>query len=160
MAKHHIIASMQPEHMVIQVDRWADNPYMDKYSPAQMKTAWCFRTLLDKGITLAFGSDCPVVSVNPIMGIYRAVARLFNDGNPRGGMNPEQKISVREALHCYTYNSAYGIHREHELGTLEPGKLADLAILDHNILEVDPDVIPKTQVLMTIMNGKITYQKE
>lgn len=159
MAKYHIIASMQPEHMVIQVDRWVDNPYLDKYSPAQLETTWCFRTLLDKGITLAFGSDCPVVSVNPLMGIYRAVTRLFNDGNPKGGMNPEQKISVREALHCYTYHSAYGIHREHELGTLEPGKLADLAVLDHNILETDPSAIPKTQVLMTVMNGKITYQK-
>lgn len=156
-AKMGIIASVQPEHMVIQVDRYADNPYFDKYNKAQLDSSWLFGTFLDRRITVAFGSDCPVVDVNPLAGIYRAVTRKFNDGMPKGGMQPEQRISVREALECYTRNSAYGVHREHEMGTLEPGKYADLAVLDKNILSCHPEEIKTTKVLLTIMNGAITH---
>lgn len=155
-----IIASMQPEHMVIQVDRYEDNPYFEKYSEKQLNTCWNFRTLLDQGIRVAFGSDCPVVDINPITGIYRAVTRRFNDGNPAEGMQPEQKITVEEALHCYTYQSAFGVHREDQLGTLEPGKYADLAVLDTNILTCPPEKIKDTEVLFTMMNGKVTYCAE
>lgn len=155
-----IIASMQPEHMVIQVERYEDNPYFDKYSEKQMASSWNFRTLLDNQITVSFGSDCPVVEINPLMGIYRAVTRKFNDGNPPDGIQPEQKISVEEALHCYTYSSAWGVRREHELGTLEPGKYADIAVLDTNILTCPAQKIKDTKVLLTLMNGNTTYQAE
>ena len=152
--------SMQPEHMVIQVERYEDNPYFDKYSEKQMASSWNFRTLLDNQITVSFGSDCPVVEINPLMGIYRAVTRKFNDGNPPDGIQPEQKISVEEALHCYTYSSAWGVRREHELGTLEPGKYADIAVLDTNILTCPAQKIKDTKVLLTLMNGNTTYQAE
>ena len=154
-----IIASMQPEHMVVQVDNYEDNPYFEKYSQKQLSTSWNFRTLLDRNITVSFGSDCPVVDVNPLMGIYRAVTRKFNNGKPESGMQPDQKISVREALHCYTRNSAFGVRREHELGTLEAGKYADIAVLDTNLLQCDPEEIKNAQVLLTIMNGKITHNQ-
>lgn len=152
-----IIASMQPEHMVIQVDRYEENPYFDKYSEKQMETSWNFRRLLDKGVRVAFGTDCPVVGIDPLIGIYRAVTRKFNDGKPDEGMQPSQKITVREALHCYTYNSAFGVKREHELGTLEAGKLADIAVIDKNILNCEPEEIKEAKVLLTLMNGDITY---
>lgn len=155
-----IIASMQPEHMVSMVEKYEDNPYFDYYTEEQMKTCWNFRTFLDNGIIVAFGTDCPVVDVNPMITIYRAVTRRFDDGEPREGMYPEQKISVEEALHCYTYNAAYAVGREHELGTLEPGKYADIAVLDTNILQCDPELIKGTKTLYTIMNGKITYRRK
>lgn len=154
-----IIASMQPEHMVIQVDNYEDNPYFEKYSDKQLSTSWNFRALLDRNITLSFGSDCPVVDVNPLTGIYRAVTRKFNNGKPENGMQPEQKISMREAIHCYTRNPALGVRREHELGTLEAGKYADIAVLDTNLLLCDPEEIRNAQVLLTMMNGKITHNQ-
>lgn len=157
MQKMGIIASMQPEHMVSMVEKYDENPYVNYYSEKQLRTSWNFRTLLDNNVMVAFGTDCPVVDINPMNGIYRAVTRRFDDGNPPEGMYPEQKISVAEAIHCYTYGSAYAVGREHELGTLEPGKYADIAILDTNILKCQYEKIKTTKVLYTVMNGRITY---
>jgi predicted amidohydrolase YtcJ len=114
---------------------------------------------MDAGAVVSFGSDCPVVTNNPFVGIYRAVTRVHNDGKPEGGWNPEQKISMTEALQAYTLNGCYGVQREHELGTLEMGKLADLIVLDQNLLDVDPEVIMDTNVILTMVDGKIVYEK-
>lgn len=160
MKELDIIGSVQPEHMVAQVNSYSEYPYPIYYSDKQMDSAWVLKTLLDNDIRLVFGTDCPVVDINPLINIYRAVTRTFNDGNPAGGFNPEEKISVEDALHCYTYNPAYSVHREHELGTLQPGKLADLAVLDRNILKCSHEDIKETQVIYTIMNGEITYSKQ
>ena len=160
MQKLGVLASMQPEHMTSMVEKYSDNPYLDYYTDKQMKTGWKFRTMLDNGVKVEFGTDCPIVDINPMVNIYRAVTRKFDDGNPPEGFLPEEKISVEEAIHCYTYNSAYGVRREHEIGTLEVGKYADIAILDTNILNCDVENIKSSKVLYTIMNGRITYNHE
>lgn len=155
--KLKVIASMQPEHLVAQVAAYKDYPYRLQYSEATLKNSWIFRTLIDAGVTVAFGSDNPVVQVRPLSGVYRAVTRKFDDGLPEAGINPSEKISVGEALHCYTRNPAYAVGREGEVGTLEPGKLADIAVLDRNILKTNPEEIKDTKVLLTMMNGRITH---
>ena len=152
-----IIASMQPEHMVSQVERCEDNPYLDKYTEKQLESAWILRTLLDNKVRVAFGTDCPVVSIDPLINVYRAVTRKFNNGKPLD-YGADQRITVAEAIHCYTLESAFAVGRDHELGTLEPGKYADMAVLDRNILKVDPEQIKETRVKYTIMNGRVTYE--
>lgn len=156
----NVLASMQPEHMVSQIDKFEENPYLVCYNEAQMKTSWNINSLLEDGVVVAFGSDCPVVDANPITGIYRAVNRVFNDGLPVGGYNPSEKVSVIEALHCFTYNGAYAVKRENELGSLEVGKYADIAVLNKNILEINPLDIRQAKVVMTFMNGELVYKEK
>ena len=108
---------------------------------------------------IAFGSDCPVVDNNPFLEIYRAVTRVHNDGKPKGGWNQDEKLTIEEALHAYTYGSAYGVGRENEIGTIEEGKLADLIVLDRNLFEIDVEAIRSTDVEMTLMNGEIVFKK-
>ena len=94
------------------------------------------------------------------MEIYRGVTRLHNDGEPKGGWNPTQKLSVYEVLRSYTYGSAYGVSREDELGTLEEGKFADIAVIDRNLFNIDPSEIFNASVVLTVMDGKIVFEKE
>lgn len=157
-ARLGVIASMQPEHLAM-TDVFEENPYLIRYNERQKKFAWPIKSIMDAGAVVSFGSDCPVVTNNPFVGIYRAVTRVHNDGKPEGGWNPEQKISMEEALHAYTLNGYYGVKRENELGTLEVGKLADLIVLDQNLFTVDPERIRETNVLLTVVDGKIVYEK-
>ena len=157
-AKYGVIASMQPEHMAM-TDVFSENPYLIRYNERQQKFSWPISSLMSSGAVVSFGSDCPVVTNNPFVGLYRAVTRLHNDGEPKGGWNPEQRISIEEALHAYTLNGYYGVGRENELGTLEKGKLADLVVLDQNLLDIPAEKIRDTSVAMTIVDGKIVYEK-
>lgn len=156
-AKLAVIASMQPEHLAM-TEIFDENPYLIRYNERQKKFAWAIKSIMDAGAVVSFGSDCPVVTNNPFVGIYRAVTRVHNDGKPEGGWNPEQKISMEEALHAYTLNGYYGVKREHELGTLEKGKLADLIVLDKNLLAIDPSRIRETNVILTMVDGRIVYE--
>lgn len=157
-AKINVIASMQPEHLAM-TNKFEENPYLVRYNERQIKFCWPIKSLMNAGAVVAFGSDCPVVTNNPFVSLYRAVTRMHNDGKPEGGWNPEQKVSMEEALDAYTLNGYYGVHREDELGTLEEGKLADLIVIDQNLLKITPDKIRDTTVVLTMVDGKIVYEK-
>lgn len=154
-----IIPSVQPEHIAI-TQSFDENPYPVVLGEERAAQTWPFRKLLDSAGILALGSDCPVVDNNPFLELFRAVTRLHNDGQPTGGWNPTQKLSIEEALRFYTYGSAYLVSREHEMGSLEAGKFADLIVLDRNLFTSDPWDYLKTQVLLTVMDGNIVYEKE
>lgn len=154
-AKLHVIPSMQPYH-AIDDGRWAEK----RIGPERIKTTYAFRSLLDAGARLTFGSDWSVAPLSPILGIHAAVTRETLDGkNPRGWV-PEQKISVEEAVQAYTTNAAYAEFSEHEKGSFEAGKLADVVVLSQDIFQINPDDIPKTNILYTIVGGRIVYGKE
>jgi predicted amidohydrolase YtcJ len=153
-----VIPSVQPEHLAM-TERFADNPYPVTLGKERADKTWPFRSLLASAGVLAIGSDCPVVDCNPFLAIYRAVTRLHNDGEPAGGWNPSQKLTLAEILKCYTWGSAYGVRRENELGTLTPGKFADLAILAINPFSADVSELLDGKVDVTVMDGKIVYER-
>jgi predicted amidohydrolase YtcJ len=107
------------------------------------------------GARLAFGTDFPIDGLNPLLQIYRAVTRIDSSGE--AVWHPHERITLTEALKAYTAGPAYGTFREHELGTLEVGKLADLVVLEQNLFEVPVEEIPDTKVQVTIVDGKVVY---
>jgi predicted amidohydrolase YtcJ len=151
-AQLHVIASMQPYHC-IDDGRWAEK----RIGPDRAKTTYAFRSLLDAGVTLAFGSDWDVAPMSPLMGIYAAVTRRTLDGKHPGGWVPEQKVTVAEAVHAYTLGSAYASFDDDSKGSIEPGKLADLAVLSEDIFTADPEKISDTKVYMTVFDGQIVF---
>jgi predicted amidohydrolase YtcJ len=148
-----VVASMQPYH-AIDDGRWAEG----LLGPERLKSSYAWRSLLDHGAVLAFGSDWPVAPLDPLMGIYAAATRRTLDGKHPGGWVPEQRISVAEAVHAYTVGSAFAEHQEALKGSLEPGKLADLAVLSADIFHIAPEEIEKTRVAMTVFDGAVIYQ--
>lgn len=157
-SKLGVIASMQPEHLAI-TDDFASNPFPVRFGEERCKLSFPIKTLMDSGATVCFGSDCPVVDNNPFLEIYRAITRLYNDGEPKGGWNPQEKISVEEALHAYTFAPAYAVKRDHELGTIETGKYADMVVVDRDLFNVTPDEIRDAKVLLTVMDGNIVFER-
>ena len=117
-----VIPSVQPEHIAL-TQTFDDNPYPVTLGKERADKTWPLKSLYDSAGILAIGSDCPVVDNNPFLEIYRAVTRLHNDGKPEGGWNPTEKLTLYEVLRSYTFGSAYGVHREDELGTLEAGEI-------------------------------------
>jgi predicted amidohydrolase YtcJ len=158
-ARLGVIASMQPEHLV-SPKGFENNEYLSRFNERQKRYSWAFRSMLDAGVHVAFGSDCPIVSIDPFAGLYRAVTRLQDDHQPDGGWNPEQKLTIEEAIDSYTLQGAYTVHRENELGTLETGKLADFIVLDQNLLAINPEEIRKTKVLETIVGGSVVFSAD
>ncbi|MGI8989217.1 MAG: amidohydrolase family protein [Bryobacteraceae bacterium] len=153
-AKLGVIATMQPYH-AIDDGRWAEK----RIGHERALTTYAFRSLLDAGATVAFGSDWTVAPLSPLLGIYAAVTRKTIDGkNPRGWI-PEQKITVEEAVRAYTSSGAFAEFGERDKGTLEVGKLADVVVLSQDIFRVAPDEIAKTKVEYTVAGGKIVYEK-
>jgi hypothetical protein len=150
-----VIASMQPFH-AIDDGRWAEN----RIGPNRAKGTYAFRSLLDAGATLAFGSDWFVAPMEPLMGIYAAVTRRTLDGKRPQGWVPEQKITVAEAVRAFTMGSAYASGDEKVKGSIEVGKLADLVVLSADIFKIDPVEIEKAKVVMTIFDGKALYQRK
>jgi predicted amidohydrolase YtcJ len=151
-ARLHVIASMQPYHC-IDDGRWAEK----RIGPERAKTTYAFRSLLDSGAKLAFGSDWPVAPMSPIKGIYAAVTRRTLDGKHPDGWVPEQKITVEEAVRAYTMGSAYASFEDKIKGSIEPGKLADLIVLSDDIFSIDPVKIADTKIEMMIFDGKILF---
>ncbi|MET3290899.1 UNVERIFIED_CONTAM: putative amidohydrolase YtcJ [Brevibacillus sp. OAP136] len=147
-----VIASIQPNHMYLS-DR---ETYTVAIGPDRSKHAWATKSLQEAGAFLAFSTDFPVDELNPMSQIYRAVTRIDNTDDQ--AWNPEQRVTLADALKAYTSGPAYGTFREHELGTLEVGKLADLVILDRNLFAVPTEEILEASVLMTIVDGKIVYR--
>lgn len=156
-AKAGIMASVQPEHVVSGMPSFADNNYPEILGSERTKYTWVFRQLLDTGAVLAGGSDCPVVEGSPFAGIYSGLERLHDDGTPEGGWNPQEKLAIEELLEIYTYGAAYGEGLENQLGTLGEGMIADIVVLDRNLLDIPSDQIKDTKVLMTIVNGDVKY---
>jgi len=153
-AADRVIASMQPYH-AIDDGRWAEK----KIGPERAKGTYAFRSLLDAGATLTFGSDWNVAPLDPILGIYAAVTRRTLDGRNPNGWIPEQKITVAEALRCYTSNNAYAMFAESEVGRIAPGMLADIVVLSDDLFTIAPQKIENVQVDMTIFDGKIIYER-
>ncbi len=151
-AKLHVIASMQPYH-AIDDGRWAEGRL--GHERARFSYAW--RSFLDHGVTLAFGTDWPVAPLDPILGLYAAVTRATLDGKNPGGWFPEEKITLPEAIEAYTMGAAFAEFQEGEKGSIAPGKLADMVVLGDNIFEMKPDAIRNVKVKTTILGGKVIY---
>ena len=151
-AVQDVIASMQPYH-AIDDGRWANRVI----GPERARTTYAFRSLLDAGAHVAFGSDWSVAPATPLEGIYAAVTRRTIDGANPDGWVPEQKITVEEALRAYTIEGAYASFEEDSKGRIREGMLADLVLLDRDITAIEPETIPETRVLATIVDGRIVY---
>ena len=153
-AKLGVIASVQPYHC-IDDGVWAEK----RIGPERLKYTYPFKSFLDAGVKLCFGTDWYVAPLNPLLGLYAAVTRrTLDDKNPDGWI-PEQKISIEDAIKCYTINSAYASFEENIKGSIETGKLADLIILSDDILTIDPIKIKDANVEMTVFDGKIIFKK-
>ena len=149
-----VIASVQPYH-AIDDGQWAER----RIGPERAKTTYAFRTFLDHKVRVAFGTDWPVAPLDPLQTVYAAVTRATLDGRRPGGWVPAQKVSVAEALEAYTVGAAYAEFQEREKGTIRAGKLADLVLLSGDPLKVPPDGIRDLKVVMTIVGGKIVYER-
>ncbi len=153
-----VIASMQPLHSYPDsdtLDVWARNAGPDRAS-----RAWAWKSISDAGGRLAFGSDWPVVTLNPWEGVQTAVTRQTAEGQPVAGFVPEQRLTVAQVIDGYTLGAAFAGRREKSEGSLEIGKLADLIILSQNIFDIDPHKIGATKVVTTIVGGRLVYQAE
>ena len=151
-AKLGVIASMQPYH-AIDDGRWAEKVIGHERG----KTTYAFRSLLDAGTRLAFGSDWFVAPATPLEGIYAAVTRRTLDGAHPDGWYPEQKIGVEDALRAYTSGAAYASFDERDKGVLAAGKLADFVMIDRDITRVPPETIREARIVMTIVGGKVVH---
>jgi hypothetical protein len=143
-ARSGVIASMQPYH-AIDDGRWAET----KIGAERARWTYAFRSLLDAGAIVTFGSDWTVAPLNPLTGIWAAVARPWI---------PEQNITVEEALRCYTQNNAYALFAEHELGRIAPGYLADIAVLSADVFTIPKEEIAAVQVEMTVFDGRVIHR--
>jgi predicted amidohydrolase YtcJ len=154
-AKLGVIASMQPFH-AIDDGRWAEG----RIGKQRCASSYAFRSLLDAGAKLAFGTDWSVAPLNPLLTIDAAVHRRTLDGKHPEGWFPEQRITAKEALEAYTLGSAFAAFQEQDLGTLEAGKLADLVVLSRDILDPrEVEHIATTEVQMTIAGGRVVFAK-
>ncbi len=153
LAQLNVIASMQPIHAT------SDMLMADKYWGKRSAGAYAWRTQLNAGARLAFGSDAPVETFDPLAGIHAAVTRRRADGSPGpDGWYPEQRLTVHEAVYAYTMGSAFAAYEETQKGSLTPGKLADLVIIDRDIFKIDPTDILHARVVGTIVDGRFIWR--
>ncbi|MFW6115997.1 MAG: amidohydrolase [Chloroflexota bacterium] len=155
LAALDVVASVQPLHCP------DDIPMVERSVGPRGRFAYPFRDMVDAGVKMAFGSDCPVANPNPMLGIHAAVTRQTRDGTPPGGWYPEQRLTVAEAVWGFTMGAALASGRQAHLGSITPGKLADLIVLDRDILalaETAPAEIARAQVTMTIFDGRIVHE--
>jgi predicted amidohydrolase YtcJ len=150
----HVIASMQPYH-AIDDGRWVER----RIGHERARTSYAWRSMLDHGVTLAFGTDWDVAPLDPLLGLYAAVTRATLDGKNPGGWIPEQKITLAEAVEAYTLGSAFAEFQEKEKGSIAPGKLADMVILSDDIFHIEPQAIRDVKVETTIVGGRIVYRR-
>ena len=146
-AKLNVIASMQPIHAT------SDMKMADAYWGERARYSYAWRSLLNAGAKLALGSDAWVESFDPLKGIHAAVTRQRADGTPEGGWYPDQRLTVDEAIYGYTLGAAYAGYSEHELGSIEVGKLADLTVLSHDLTKIAPSEILNVKVERVMVNG-------
>ena len=153
-ARLNVIASMQPTHATSDM-----NMAEDRVGPQRIKGAYAWRTLLDSGARMAFGSDFPVELPNPFLGLYAAVTRQDREGHPPGGWHPEQKLTRAEALRLFTLDAAYASGLETKVGSLEPGKWADFIIIDRDYFKVPESEIDDIKVEATYVAGARVSQR-
>jgi predicted amidohydrolase YtcJ len=151
-AQLHVIASVQPYH-AIDDGRWAEG----RIGHDRASRTYAFRTLLNHGVRLAFGTDWEVAPLNPMLTLYAATTRATLDGKNPDGWFPEQKLTIKEAIEAYTMGSAYAEFQESEKGSITPGKLADMVLLSDDVLSIDPVKIRDVKVFKTWVGGKLTY---
>jgi predicted amidohydrolase YtcJ len=149
-----VIASVQPYHAADD-GRWAEK----KIGKERAKYTYAFRSLLEEGTVLAFGSDWTVAPMDPLAGIHATITRRTLDGKNPDGWIPEQKISLEDAIKGYTIHGAYAEFSETRKGSLEKGKAADLVVLSANLFDIPPAEIKRTEVLMTLVGGEVVYKK-
>lgn len=150
----NIVASVQPGHALLDT-----NGVENDLGQKRIKHMWAFREMLDGAATLALGTDSPIIDTNPMLSIFYAVTREDLEGHPKGGWQPQQKISVEEAMIAHTYGSAIACGMENKLGTLEVGKKADIVVLEKNIIKLPEKYLMDAEVSMTIIDGKVVYFK-
>lgn len=155
MGRLGIVASVQPTHAT------SDMPWAEKrVGPRRIQGAYAWRRMVDAGARLALGSDFPVERVNPLLGFYAAVTRQDLEGEPAGGWMPEQRLTRPEALKGFTLDAAWSLFLDDEVGSLEPGKRADLVVFDQDPMTVDAARIPSIQVDLTFVDGAAVYRRE
>jgi len=150
-AKLHIIASMQPSHLLTDM-AWAPA----RLGPTRVKYAYAWKSFLNHGVTLAFGTDYPVESINPFRGLYAAVTRQNEAGTQT--FEPQEKLTLNEALYAYTQASAFAENKEKTKGILAPGYLADFTVLDRDITTATPQELLHTKVLRTVVGGVTRFE--
>ena len=146
---------MQPFH-AIDDGRWAHKRLDD----ARLRGTYAFRSLLDAGALLAFGTDWEVATLDPMQGIYAAVTRRTLDGKHPDGWYPAEKLTVDEAVRAYTVGSAHAEFEEHRKGMLKPGMLADFVLWSQDIWAVAPERIGETRALLTVVDGRVVYEAQ
>lgn len=152
LAAMKVVACVQPHNTILDINM------IEQCVGERGRFTYPFRDLLDAGIQVLFSSDCPVCDPSPLVGIHAAVTRQRPDGTPENGWYPQQKVSVAEAVHAYTLAPAIAGGMGDQLGSLSPGKLADIVILDRDIYTIPPEEIIESTVQMTLFNGRIVYE--
>ena len=152
-----VIPSMQPEHLGFN-PTWEGHEYRLNLGEERAWNCWPNKSMLDEAGCIAIGTDCPVVDVNPYFPLNRAITRVMGDGEPKGGLNPNEKLTLAEAIRGFTADVAYGLSREDELGTLEAGKFADIVVVDRNLFKVDVADIRNAQSALTICDGRVVFE--
>jgi predicted amidohydrolase YtcJ len=153
-AEMGVIASMQPIHCT------ADMRFVEpRIGTERAKAAYAWRTLLDHGAMLAFGSDWPVENFSPLVGIHAAVTRQNEENWPEGGWQRQQRITVAEAVSAYTHGAAYAAFWEQDCGAIREGMLADFTVVSSDIFSCDPSRIHDVKVAMTVVGGEVVYRK-
>jgi len=151
-----VIASVQPLHLYPDedtLDIWARNA-----GPERAQRAWSFHSIEARGGRLAFGSDWPVVTMNPWTGMQTGITRKTSEGKPEGGFVPKEAVSLEDAIKAYTLGAAFAGRREQQEGSLEAGKLADLIVINQDLFKIPPSEIGKTEVLLTMVGGEVVYE--
>jgi predicted amidohydrolase YtcJ len=152
LARLGVVASMQPIHAT------SDMEMAERHWGRRCDLAYAWRSVLDSGAQLAFGSDCPVETLDPLPGIHAAVTRRRLDGSPGpDGWIPAQRLTVTEAVHAYTLGAAHAAGEAHLKGSLSPGKLADVTVLSRDIFAIEPMEILDARVSMTVFDGRIVF---
>jgi predicted amidohydrolase YtcJ len=148
-----VIASIQPSHCIDDM-RWAEK----RIGPERVKIAYDFKSFVDAGALVAFGTDWFVEPLNPMLGLYAAVTRQFPDGTPKDGWFPEERLSLAQAIELYTAGSAYAEFTDDRKGRLKPGYLADFIVLSKPIFEIPPRELLETRVVTTVVGGRVVYE--
>ena len=147
-----VIASMQPSHETTDM-RWAEQ----RVGPERAKGAYAWATMRKYGVRLAFGTDYDVEPISPFRGLYACVTRELPDGGPKGGWEPQEKISLGDCIRAYTSGSAYGEFMEGKKGELKPGEFADFIVLANDLTKIEPRQYTSVKVLRTVVGGRIVY---
>jgi len=159
MGELGVIAEVQPIHASDDM-RWME----ERIGTERSKRAYAFKSILESGAVLSFGTDWPGTAaaeyhISPMYGLYAALTRKTMTGEPEGGWFPDERVTMEDAIKAYTLNTAYANFEDDIKGSITPGKLADITVLDQNLFEVDPMHLPEVEVLYTIVDGKIVYKK-